>query len=94
MRCALERGAVVDETDAALPGQLHDRITDERDAFAEVPLLELLDLQDRAVLELHLADAGLPVQPGPFVEHAVGEDEPLRERLADRADRPARPGSR
>ena len=78
---AAERRAVVDEPDAGLPRQREEAVADDRDAFAEVLGIDLLDLEHFAVLELDLADARAAVEPGALVEHAVDEREPLRERL-------------
>ena len=78
---ALERVAVVDEADLGLPRQLDDRVTDDRDAFAEVR--DPRASGSGALRRSRAAPCGCrtSVQAGAFVEHAVEKHEALRERL-------------
>ena len=76
----LKAGAVVDERDPRLPGELDEVGLPQRDPFAEVLRADFAALQHLAGFQLDLADRRSPVQAGAFVEHAVHELEPLRER--------------
>src|SRR5262249_8623248 len=65
-----------------LPCELHDLPFPVRDPLAEIVARQRPGLEHLAGLELHLADTRTAVETGALVEHAVAEDEPLRERLA------------
>ena len=78
---ALERGAVVQKTDAGLPGEFVDGVVHDGDPFAEVLRVHFLELQHLTVFEADLANCRTAVQPGAFVQDTVAIDESLGECL-------------
>ena len=76
----VEGRQVVDEALLRLPGQFHQAVFPVHDAFAEILARDVALLQHFAGFQLHLADGGLLLQAGAFVEEAVQVEESLGER--------------
>src|SRR5688572_15794713 len=76
-----ERGEVVDEADFRGVGELNEPVPPVSQPFGEIAAIYVLPLENFARLEAHFPNARTSVQAGALVEHAVANDQPLRERL-------------
>ena len=76
-----EGGAVVDERDVVLPGELDEGAAPVGEAFGEVLAGHVMELQDAAGFEVFHAQGGVAFEAGAFVEMAIEIDEALSEGL-------------
>lgn len=94
-RHLFERIAVIDECDAGFPGQLVEAVIGERQAFAEVTVVETHAALDASGGQVHAAQRRAAVESGAFEQQAVVDQQALGERARivrvsiDKTDRDA-----
>src|SRR5262245_23139938 len=74
-----ETQEVVNKSSLLLPGQLNELVVPQREAFPKESMVEGVDLEDLARLQIYFANRRPSPEPGTFVEASLMEYESLSE---------------